>query len=72
MRWVIIRVFVFAGRLFANFPGKGEAELLGLSTTDLTIMPVPGVRIRFERDARGRVTHLDAVIGPERVHATKR
>jgi CubicO group peptidase (beta-lactamase class C family) len=68
----IIRVFVFAGRLFANFPGKGEAELLGLSTTDFTIMPVPGVRIRFERDARGRVTHLDAVIGPERVRATKR
>lgn len=69
---VAIRVFTFAGRLFANFPGRGEAELLGLSTTEFTIMPVPGVRVRFQRDDAGRVTHLDATIGQERIRATRR
>jgi CubicO group peptidase (beta-lactamase class C family) len=69
---VIIRVFTFGGRLFANFPGKGEAELMGLTAEEFTILPVPGVRVRFERDGRGRVTHLEAVMGPERIRGVKR
>ena len=69
---VTIRVFSFAGRLFANFPGRGEAELLALDSTTFTIMPVPGVRVRFLQDGAGRFTHIEAAIGEERIRATRR
>lgn len=67
-----IRVFVHAGRLFATFPGRGEAELLATGTAEFTIMPVAGVRVIFQRDAAGRVSHLDATIGREALRARRR
>ena len=66
------RVFVFEHRLFANFPGQGEAELLGLSRSEFTIKAVPGVRIRFERDATGAVTGMSGNIGPQRFQGTRK
>ena len=66
------RVFVFADRLFMNMPGQGEAELLALSETAFTIMPIPGVRVQFGRDAVGRVTHFDAMLGAQPFRGTKR
>ena len=69
---VYARVFVFANRLFANFPGQGEAELLGLSRSEFTIRPVPGVRVRFERDATGAVTGMSGNIGPQRFQGPRK
>jgi CubicO group peptidase (beta-lactamase class C family) len=66
------RVFIHNGHLFMNFPGRGEAELLALTTSEFTIAPVAGVHIRFERNAEGRVTHFDATIGPQRLRGTRR
>ena len=66
------RVFVFEHRLFANFPGQGEAELLGLSRSEFTIKPVAGVRLRFERDATGAVTGISGNIGPQRFQGTRK
>jgi CubicO group peptidase (beta-lactamase class C family) len=66
------RVFVFEGRLFANFPGQGEAELLGLSRSEFTIKPVPGVRVRFDRDASGKVTGMSGNIGPQQFRGTRK
>jgi CubicO group peptidase (beta-lactamase class C family) len=68
---VMATVFVFEGRLFGRFP-QGEAELLALTRSEFTIMPSPGVRIRFERDATGRVTGVSGAIGPQPFRATKR
>ena len=66
------RVFVFERRLFANFPGQGEAELLGLSRSEFTIRPVPGVRVRFDRDASGKVTGMSGNIGPQQFRGTRK
>ncbi len=69
---VVVRVFEFAGRLFANFPGQGEAELFGLTRSEFTIRVQSGVRILFERDASGRVTGFNASIGPQQFRGVKR
>lgn len=69
---VNVRVFVFEHRLFANFPGQGEAELLGLSRSEFTIMPVPGVRVRFERSATGVVTAMSGNIGPQQFQGPRK
>jgi CubicO group peptidase (beta-lactamase class C family) len=69
---VVARAFVAFDRLFMNFPGQGEAELLALNESEFTIMPVAGVRIIFERDADGNVTGFQATIGPQRVSGQKR
>lgn len=66
------RAFVAFDRLFMNFPGQGEAELLALSESEFTIMPLAGVRIVFQRDADGRVTGFDATIGRQRFGGRKR
>ena len=66
------RVFVFEGRLFANFPGQGEAELLGISRSEFTIKPAPGVLVRFERDATGAVTGMSGNIGPQRFQGMRK
>ena len=68
---VVARVFVFEGRLFGRFP-QGEAELFALSRSEFTIRAAPGVVIRFERDAAGRVTGVSGSIGPQQFRATKR
>jgi CubicO group peptidase (beta-lactamase class C family) len=69
---VVVRVFEFNGRLFASFPGQGEAELFRLTRSDFTIRVMSGVRISFERDTRGVVTGFSGSIGPQRVHGVKR
>lgn len=69
---VIVRVFEFTGKLFGNFPGKGEAELFALTPSEFTIKTLPGVRFTFERDAIGMVTALSGNIGPERFRGIKR
>jgi CubicO group peptidase (beta-lactamase class C family) len=69
---VVVRVFQFNGRLFANFPGQGEAELFGLSRSEFTIRITSGVRILFERDAAGAVTGFNGAIGPQRFRGVKR
>jgi hypothetical protein len=66
------RVFVFERKLFANFPRQGEAELLGLSRSEFTIRPVPGVRVRFDRDASGKVTGMSGNIGPQQFRGTRK
>ncbi|NOT09852.1 MAG: serine hydrolase [Gemmatimonadales bacterium] len=67
----IVRLFEFAGRLFGNFPGQGEAELFGTTRSSFTIRALPGVRIDFERDAAGRVTGMSGQIGPPRFRGVK-
>jgi CubicO group peptidase (beta-lactamase class C family) len=69
---VTVRVFVYRGRLFANFPGRGEAELLRVGADDFTIMPIPGAEIRFARDTDGRVRGMVAEVGGERLRAERR
>ena len=69
---VVARVFIHADRLFINFPGQGEAELLALGPTQFTIMPLPGVHVTFERDANGRVSHFNASLGPQQFRGRKR
>jgi hypothetical protein len=68
---VVVRVFTFAGRLFANFPGQGEAELFALSQSAFTIRVQSGVRIDFERNAAGAVVGFSAQIGPQRFRGVK-
>jgi CubicO group peptidase (beta-lactamase class C family) len=68
----IVRVFEFDRRLFASFPGVGEAELFALSPSEFTIRAMLGVRIVFERDATGRISGFDSAIGPQRFRAVKR
>jgi CubicO group peptidase (beta-lactamase class C family) len=67
----VVRVFLFAGRLFANFPGQGEAELFALSRSEFTIRVQSGVRILFERNERGEVSGFSGQIGPQRVRGVK-
>ncbi|HUQ81887.1 MAG TPA: serine hydrolase [Gemmatimonadaceae bacterium] len=67
-----VRVFEFEKRLFANFPGQGEAELFALSPLEFTIRVESGVRVVFERDAAGRVSGFHAAIGSQRFKAVKR
>ncbi len=69
---VTARVFVFEGRLFASVSGMGEAELLALSSTEFTIMPVPGSSIRFVRDSTGRVARFAARIGGQSMVGARR
>jgi CubicO group peptidase (beta-lactamase class C family) len=68
---VVVRVFIFAGRLFANFPGQGEAELFALSPSEFTIRAQSGVRIQFERNASGAITGFSAQIGPQRFRGVR-
>jgi CubicO group peptidase (beta-lactamase class C family) len=68
---VVVQVFRFAGRLFANFPGQGEAELFALTRSEFTIRVQSGVRIQFERNDRGAVTGFSAQIGPQRFKGIK-
>ena len=68
---VVVRVFTFAGRLFANFPGQGEAELFALSPSEFTIRVQAAVRIQFERNERGVVAGFSAQIGPQRFRGVK-
>jgi CubicO group peptidase (beta-lactamase class C family) len=69
---VVARVFVLEGRLFANLPGQGEAELLCVSPDEFRIMPVAEARFRFERDASGRPIRLIAQLGRQTLTATRR
>jgi CubicO group peptidase (beta-lactamase class C family) len=69
---VVARVFVFEGRLFANFPGQGEAQLFGLSRSEFTIKAASGVRIQFERDASGAVTGISGSIGTQQFRGTRK
>jgi len=69
---LIARVFRFNDRLFANLPGRGEAELLAFGPLEFTIMPMPGVRVRFERDSTGRVGRVALTLGREQLTATRR
>jgi hypothetical protein len=68
----VARVFVHEQHLFIYMPGQGEAELLALSQTEFTVMPVAGVRVQFERAANGRVTQVNIAIGEQTMRATKR
>lgn len=68
---VVASVFVFEGRLFGRFP-QGEAELFAVSRNEFTIRASPGVVIRFERDAAGRVSGVSGSIGPQQFRATRR
>ncbi len=67
----VMRVFTVEGRLFMNVPGRGEAELFALSTTEFTIRVQPGVSVVFEPDANGVVTHVLVRLGEERMRARK-
>jgi CubicO group peptidase (beta-lactamase class C family) len=67
----VVRVFVHADHLFINVPGQGEAELLGLSDSEFTIMPVAGVRVRFVRDAAGAVASVIMVLGGREMRAQR-
>ena len=69
---VVARAFIWLDRLFMNFPGQGEAELLAVTPAEFTIMPVAGVRVTFVRDANGRVSEFNASLGPQRFHGRKR
>ncbi len=68
----VVRVFEFDGRLFGNFPGQGEAELFGLTSSEFTVRVQHGVRIAFTRDAAGEVTGFNAQIGRETFRGAKR
>ena len=59
-------------RLFIVVPNEGEAELLALTPTEFTIMPVPDVRVVFERDASGKVAQLILHKGTQVMRASKR
>lgn len=61
-RGATARVFVWKGRLFMNFAGVGEAEMLGTAPDEFTIRPVAGVRVVFGRDSIGRVTQLSGEV----------
>ena len=69
---VTLRVFNFKGKLFGYFPGKGEAELFGLSRSEFTIRSLPGVRFTFDRNASGVVTAVSGAIGPDTFRGVKR
>jgi hypothetical protein len=45
---------------------------LGTARDEFTIMPEPGVHVRFVRDATGRVTGTNARIGQRAFTAQKR
>lgn len=69
---VFVRVHVFQNRLFIVVPNEGEAELLALSATEFTIMPVPGVRVVFERDTTGKVALLQLHRAGQVMRASRR
>lgn len=67
----VAQVFTFKNRLFANFPGLGEAELLTVGHDEFTVMPIAAASIRFKRDSSGKVIGLAAKIGKREMAATK-
>ncbi len=69
---LFVRVFAHAGRLFADFPGRGEAELFATAPLAFTVRVMHGVRIEFVRGPQGEVTGFAAEIGPDRVRGVKR
>ena len=69
---VIVRLFSYAGKLFGNFPGMGEAQLSAVSTSELVVRTQPAIPVTIDRDAAGRVTGFSAQIGQRRVQGVKR
>ncbi len=67
----IARVFSDKKRLFGNFPGLGEAELLGLTRYTFTIHVESGVEFVFERDATGAVTGFSGHVGRQQLRGRK-
>jgi 3-mercaptopyruvate sulfurtransferase SseA/CubicO group peptidase (beta-lactamase class C family) len=67
----VIRVFAEGSRLFVSVPGQGEAELFARARNEFTIKVVPGVTVRFDEDAGGRITGLAAQLGPQRIAARR-
>lgn len=67
-----IRVFKWRDRLFANYPGRGEAELFALGDDRFTIRVVAGVSIEFERDAAGNVSAMTTTLGEEVIYGVRR
>lgn len=65
------RVFLFGGRPYMQVPREGEAELFALADGTYTIRVEPGVSIRAERDAAGRVVALVARLGEREMRASK-
>jgi CubicO group peptidase (beta-lactamase class C family) len=69
---VAIRVFLFDGRPFINVPGEGEAEMYAVSPLEFVLRVEPGVRIRFEEDARSHVAGIVLRLGEREMRAPKR
>ncbi len=67
----VIRIFEWEGRPFVFMPGEGEAELFAIGRDAFTVRVVPGVHIRFERDAAGNVVGLRGSLGPQRFEAPR-
>jgi CubicO group peptidase (beta-lactamase class C family) len=68
----VIRVFLFEGRLFANVPGQGEAELFATAPLEFTIKVQAGVSVVFRADGAGAITGVALSIGPQKIEATRR
>jgi hypothetical protein len=68
---VVARAFEFKQRLFMNFPGQGEAELIPVAPDEFTIMAVAGVTVRFERGVDGKVNAVTGKIGPQQFRGTR-
>jgi CubicO group peptidase (beta-lactamase class C family) len=67
-----IRVFLHDGRLFANLPGHGEAELFATSATTFVALVVPGTGGEFAVGADGRAVRLRVTIGGQVIEARRR
>ncbi|MFW6078259.1 MAG: serine hydrolase domain-containing protein [Gemmatimonadota bacterium] len=68
----VARVFMFDGSPYIHVPGEGDAELFALARDEFTVRVVPGVRIEFERDGSGEVTHVVVTIGGQTLRGRKR
>jgi CubicO group peptidase (beta-lactamase class C family) len=67
----VIRITRDGGQLFASYPGQPKARLLAESETQF-FPEGNALRLTFERDGKGRVTHLVVHTGGQKLEAKRR
>jgi hypothetical protein len=67
----VISITSDGGQLFASYPGQPKARLLAESETQF-FPEGNALRLTYERDAKGRVTHLVVRTGGQSLEAKRR
>lgn len=66
-----VRVFLFDDKPFVHLPGVGDIQAFPVDRDRFTARALPGISVRFERGAGGRVTAITLSLGHPAVRAAR-